>query len=1104
MKRWMWLCLLVCLGCFGAESVFLDKQGRLVMEEATFALDYRDDMLKNNIRQGREKVWQLEKLEADAKAGRWVARGKFVYDVFDAAYTTRLTRTGAGEYEFVAELAYDAAKEKAYRNFTLRTYLPVAAFAGRTAQFDQDTLTFPEKPKPDQGVGKHNSHTMILPCLNGLGKMEFEKSRQITFFATKDTTSFGMMMPIPVEGKVLRLAMKVSIQPYPSRALDLRPVFNMGFQDDVAGDGKGGWTDQGPDNDLRVLKPGRKNLRGLEFNIADPAKNNGKSCLVLAGEDAQPSSLAREASLSVKDAPKGKYLFLLHTATFAGTKSTGTITVTYGDNTRREIPVSYGRDVSNWWNPHPMDNASLVWTSENRSSFIGLFRSAFPLDDKPIASLAFQNGGAPMWMIVAANVGDVLPPVDRSQITYITQSAEWKPIDLRKDILPGSAFDFSWVLDAPAGKYGPTVIRGNHFEFRDRPGVPVKFYGANLPSESPFGTKEQAEKVTERMAHLGFNIIRLHHHDASLTFREDTTKLNEDKAARLDYTLYCMKQRGIYVTIDLFVSRRPRKGEIPEYPDNMDQHAAYKALFWVLDSVWENWKRHVTNVYSHVNPYTGLALKDDPMLVCVNLVNEGNIDSHWKADAFTRQVYMDAFDAWLKQKGVQQVTSEVRERMFDRFLRETYTKRYRQMVDFVRGFGFKCPLSDQNMASSPRMAQYRDLYEYVDNHTYFGNPRFLNPGPPKDVPTQTSQKSALSQNIPVPNLFPTRMFGKPFTVTEWNYCIPNQYRAEGAPLIGSYAAMQDWDMLVQFTYSHSLNGIFRDDFQRNHFDAATDPALLSTAPIGVMLYRTIQPAKHAFSVLLADQADISYKTTTPNNVLRLGLVSRLGTLNVPKDNTLPAVASNVDMFVDANIAFPEAAVKGKPVLHAGLVDAELVDQAIAAGVLPKSVHPAPNVFASEDGALRFNRDTQCFQAVSPSCECLILTKGQAASGNVLAVSNKLGRGVFAAIGVGGKPLATASRILLLHVTDTQRSMSKFNDPSLELFLKWGNLPVLARRGEADITLTLPQKKWKLHAIDCAGKRLSEIPFQFSSGKLSFHAKVFQSFGSVFAYELTAE
>lgn len=48
----------------------------------------------------------------------------------------------------------------------------------------------------------------------------------------------------------------------------------------------------------------------------------------------------------------------------------------------------------------------------------------------------------------------------------IAAGAEWQPIDSARDIEKGSVLDFSARLDAPAGKYGPPVIRDGHFVFR--------------------------------------------------------------------------------------------------------------------------------------------------------------------------------------------------------------------------------------------------------------------------------------------------------------------------------------------------------------------------------------------------------------------------------------------------------------------------------------------------------------------------------------------------------------------------------------------------------------------------------------------------------------
>ena len=62
------------------------------------------------------------------------------------------------------------------------------------------------------------------------------------------------------------------------QTLDLKPIVNMDWRDEVWGDGKGGWSDQG-DNDLRRVSVGRRVLLGMPFELIDPADNDGKAVL---------------------------------------------------------------------------------------------------------------------------------------------------------------------------------------------------------------------------------------------------------------------------------------------------------------------------------------------------------------------------------------------------------------------------------------------------------------------------------------------------------------------------------------------------------------------------------------------------------------------------------------------------------------------------------------------------------------------------------------------------------------------------------------------------------------------------------------------------------
>ncbi|UKI29785.1 MAG: hypothetical protein L6W00_17280 [Lentisphaeria bacterium] len=55
-------------------------------------------------------------------------------------------------------------------------------------------------------------------------------------------------------------------------------------------------------------------------------------------------------------------------------------------------------------------------------------------------------------------------------------------------------------------------------------------------------------------------------------------------------------------------------------------------------------------------------------------------------------------------------------------------------------------------------------------------------------------------------LLAPRLFGKPYGITEFKFCPPNRFRSEGGPLIGGYAALQGWNALYQFAWSHSREG----------------------------------------------------------------------------------------------------------------------------------------------------------------------------------------------------------------------------------------------------------------------------------------------------------
>ena len=71
-----------------------------------------------------------------------------------------------------------------------------------------------------------------------------------------------------------------------------------------------------------------------------------------------------------------------------------------------------------------------------------------------------------------------------------------------------------------------------------------------------------------------------------------------------------------------------------------------------MDSVFEDYKRRVRQWLIHVNPYTGVAIKDEPALISFSYLNEANPNSFWSATPFSKSLYEKAFQGYCRQHGL--------------------------------------------------------------------------------------------------------------------------------------------------------------------------------------------------------------------------------------------------------------------------------------------------------------------------------------------------------------------------------------------------------------------------------------------------------------------
>lgn len=105
-----------------------------------------------------------------------------------------------------------------------------------------------------------------------------------------------------------------------------------------------------------------------------------------------------------------------------------------------------------------------------------------------------------------------------------------------------------------------------------------------------------------------------------------------------------------------------------------------------------------------------------------------------------------------------------------------------------------------------------------------------------------------------------------------DYAAPNVFRAEGAVLMGSYAALQDWDALFQFAYAHNDTNVTENNGPTGHFDLSTDIVKMLSQKIGLALFldRQLKPAPLSFAVALNGGEGLDFARELSSQIPRLG------------------------------------------------------------------------------------------------------------------------------------------------------------------------------------------------------------------------------------------
>ncbi|MBQ8753797.1 MAG: hypothetical protein IJZ19_02080 [Lentisphaeria bacterium] len=661
------------------------------------------------------------------------------------------------------------------------------------------------------------------------------------------------------------------------------------------------------------------------------------------------------------------------------------------------------------------------------------------------------------------------------------ESREWKKLRFTQDTIPGSALDFSFLLDAPAGKYGPVTVSGENFVFTDAPERKIRFYGVNVcfwPNQ--VWSHDAIDKLTARIAAAGYNAVRLHANDSVTKIPGKPSYLIAPAALdSFDYLLASCKKRGIYFTTDLLCRRRFAVDEIPGFnrPVGGTGGDEFKSLLPLSGEAMESWKKFSKTLLLHKNPYTGMSWKDDPAMLPFCLVNENTIPALLRAINRVpdiKALLMKQFGQWLAEQKLTPENPAAGERLLHEFMLELWQKTYREMRGYLRSLGVRQPFTEQNNGDAPYLSIARNEYDYVDNHFYVDMPRYMKRH--GNVPAWIDEASAISgMNADEAMQFPTRIFGKPFTITEFNYTYPSCYRAEMGSVLPAYAALQGWNGMFLYQYTHGDEKSFLSGGDLRLWESSKDPLSMLAARMGAMLFLRgdVRESEISFPVLVDKNC---FKNNTfmkyPRVFRYLGVFGKVGT--IVTDSKSVKLPPGANFLLTLNPDEKRKPENGS--LH--FVDFRNEDKQLHEIQLKSKAgkigHDYWKRFAvSSTGELLMDARRKEFKVITPRSEVIFLNGYGTGTAGIMSVENSGTPATFFVSALDGAELKKSKRILLLHLTNTVASGTELEYKTDRTVIHdLGDMPPLGRHiaGKVKLKLSKPNEKWSLYALRLNGER----------------------------------
>lgn len=699
---------------------------------------------------------------------------------------------------------------------------------------------------------------------------------------------------------------------------------------------------------------------------------------------------------------------------------------------------------------------------------------------------------------------------------------EWNAV-LARDLTTqqGSPLDLDSVFGTKSGASKFERIRSSKDgRFLLESGGSANFNCAVLAwSRSTGGmpTHGDADVYAVQLRRYGYNIVRFHYLDAHLmTGRDKDFDFDPVQLDRWHYLLARLKENGIRWVFDGMTSSNGALGGVRPHPWVKREHDLKLGVYFNPEDQ-EHWRELIRRLYGRVNPYTGMTPLKDPALFGMVLVNENSIDFYsphslgWPAPGLNKK-----FSSWLKEKYGSTAVLQAKWKDLDpgetleastitlprdlgasggriqdavSFAQDVQIETAVWMSAYLRSLGFQGVVTGYDESMKLASTKARSKLGWIDMHTYHDH--VGDPIRGARIDQVSSMASSLRY---VRDAAFTRLYGKPFTLTEYGQPFWNKFRYEAGPIVSVYTNFQNWDMACLYAFGVLDLKLDAEGPEKKRliqpYIGGVDPVVRAGETVAsyVLLARPFRSAMSHVAIPvdsqnLPSQVSNSY-ITRPTSALSLltgvGLVERGGAdLNL-----------NLLNLVDPDLSGNSVTAR----LAGGANERSSFSSRVAElkkeGVLGSSnLTSAQNeIFHSDTEQIYLDVKGEVFKAVAPTAELLVANKnlGRHSLGaftvNYLSVN-----GMVSFLSLDRRDLKDSARILIVLVSDARNSKMEFYDKDERVIKSLGTFPPLLRRISVEVETALKRNEHiRLRSLHLNGALGDSIVVGLESGKVKFN------------------